>query len=108
MSQAAIDATARPSTSAIASRSTLTPAPGLTPFSARRRRNARAPGTPKNAPTKCRVIECSRVPQHHAIDMRKVRLGRGEFADAAIDDDGQTGHRRFQPIDPVVIERRDV
>ena len=38
--------TARPSTSAIASRSTSTPAPGLTPFSARWRRNARAPGTP--------------------------------------------------------------
>ena len=36
----------RSSTSAIASRSTLTPAPGLTPFSARWRRNARAPGTP--------------------------------------------------------------
>ena len=43
---AAIDAAARSSTSAIASRSTLTPAPGLTPFSARWRRNARAPGTP--------------------------------------------------------------
>ena len=38
--------TARSSTSAIASRSTSTPAPGLTPFSARWRRNARAPGTP--------------------------------------------------------------
>ena len=36
----------RSSTSAIASRSTSTPAPGLTPFSARWRRNARAPGTP--------------------------------------------------------------
>jgi hypothetical protein len=43
--QAAIDATARSSTSAIASRSTFTPAPGLTPFSARWRRKARAPGT---------------------------------------------------------------
>ena len=41
-----IGATARSSTSAIASRSTSTPAPGLTPFSARWRRKARAPGTP--------------------------------------------------------------
>jgi hypothetical protein len=43
---AATNAAARSSTSAIASRSTSTPAPGLTPFSARWRRKARAPGTP--------------------------------------------------------------
>ena len=29
-------------------------------------------------------------------------------ADAAIDDDGHVWHRRFQAIDPVVVERRDV
>ena len=43
---AATASAARSSTSAIASRSTSTPAPGLTPFSARWRRKARAPGTP--------------------------------------------------------------
>jgi hydroxyquinol 1,2-dioxygenase len=43
---AATDSAARSSTSAMASRNTLTPAPGLTPFSARWRRKARAPGTP--------------------------------------------------------------
>ena len=31
-----------------------------------------------------------------------------EAADAAIDDDGHIGQRGLQPVDPVVIERRDV
>ena len=40
--------------------------------------------------------------------MVEMLLGLGEAGDAAIDDDGHIGQRGLQPIDPVVIERRDV
>ena len=48
------------------------------------------------------------APQHDAIDMSEMRLRLVEAGDAAIDDDGHIGHRGLQPIDPVVVERRDV
>ena len=46
--------------------------------------------------------------QHDAIDMSKVRPRLCKTADATVDDDGHVRHRRLQPIDPVVVERRDV
>ena len=49
-----------------------------------------------------------RPPQHHAIDMVEMRLRLGKAGDAAIDDDGHVGQRGLQPVDPVVVERRDV
>ena len=53
-------------------------------------------------------VMIGRAAEHHAIDMSKVRLRLGEIGDAAIDDDGHIGHRCLQPVDPVVVERRDV
>ena len=49
-----------------------------------------------------------RASQHHAIDMSEMLLRFSDTADAAIDDDGHVRHCRLQPIDPVIIERRDV
>jgi hypothetical protein len=49
-----------------------------------------------------------RAAQHHAIDMRQVPLRLVEARDAAVDDDGNMRHGGLQPIDPIIIERRDV
>ena len=49
-----------------------------------------------------------RTPQHDAIDKVEMRFRLGETGDAAIDDDGHLRHRGFQPIYPVIVERRDV
>ena len=49
-----------------------------------------------------------RAPQHHAVDVNKMPLGLAEAGDAAIDDDGHVGHGSLQPVDPIVVERRDV
>ena len=49
-----------------------------------------------------------RASQHDAIDMSEMVLCFRNAGDAAIDDDGHVGQRPLQPIDPVVVERRDV
>src|SRR5262249_31164248 len=57
------------STSASASQNVSAPAEAFTPSVARCRRNARAPGTPRNRPSTWRVIACSRTPRASSRSM---------------------------------------
>ena len=70
-----------------------------------RRRLAEHFGVGRQQPPRLLI---GRASQHDAIDMRKMRLCFRKARDAAVDDDGHAGHRGLQPIDPVVVERRDV
>ncbi len=48
------------------------------------------------------------APHHHAVDMRQVRRRLVEIGDAAVDRDGKRRAPGLQPIDAVIIERRNV
>src|SRR5215472_2442004 len=69
------------------------------------RRLAKNVGIDRQQPP--RILIC-RASEHHAVNVIEVRLRLGEAADPAIDNDGHIRHRLLQPIDPVVVERRDV
>jgi hypothetical protein len=49
-----------------------------------------------------------RTSEHDTVDTPKVLLGFLKAGDAAIDDDRRIGQRVLEPIDPVIVERRDV
>ena len=44
---------------------------------------------------------------HHAVDMVQMRKRRLDAADAAVENDGEPRMRAFEPIDAIVIERRN-
>src|SRR5215470_5745471 len=48
------------------------------------------------------------APHHDTVDAHKMRRGLIEVDDAAVEHDGQIGMRGLEPIDAVVVERRDV
>ena len=50
----------------------------------------------------------SRAAKHRTIDMIEMRLRSGDGDDAAVDRDRHIRQRRLEPIDPVIVERRDV
>ena len=49
-----------------------------------------------------------RPPEHRAVDVGEMVGDIGPRVDAAVDHDLQLGEVRFQPVDIVVFERRDL
>ena len=66
-----------------AARKTARPAPGLTASVARWRRNARAPGTPRNNPSTCRVMALRRVPRASSRSMYGMSASPAACGDAS-------------------------
>ena len=70
-----------------------------------RRRLAKQFGIDREQPPRLLI---GGAPQHDTVDMGEMLLRLRDAADAAIDDDGDIRQRCLQPIDAVVVERRDI
>ena len=46
--------------------------------------------------------------QHHPVDVGQLGRGRGDCLDAAVDDDGEFRMVMFQPVDALIVERRNL